>query len=510
MSNNLLESLKEHLSGDVVSNLATFIGEPPKKIESALHTLLPLLLAELVDQSPDAKSIGKLFNLLVKGSHDGGVLSNLGALSRGGEDTTQLVSEGGKLLASLFGNKVTSIADQVANASGISKDSSTSLLGFVMPLVLALVGRNLKIENSENAAGLASLLSGQSDYLNNSVPADLTDLSVVEPLEIAVRKMDENIAETSTGMGTSVSSAISDFDTDIISVRSEDATQKTLSSAKNMAEDIGESASQFGSHIIEEGKEFAHSAADAFEEGTGRSKNFLPWVLMAAALALVWGLLKSCGVPSETPPEPTTSSTTAPEATAPITPPPAKPVVAAPPAQPIPPVPSTPEPAKVEAPSVDKAVDKANDLFEKTLPSGYAIKATKDGIENKLIGFIESNEAINKDLWHTIDRITFDTNKATIKAESNAQINDITEILKAYPKVKIKLAGYADSTGKSKANQKLSINRANAVKEAFVAKGIKADRIETEGYGSEHPVASNDTEEGRQKNRRIDVLTTKK
>lgn len=511
MSNNLLESLKEHLSGDVVSNLATLIGESPKKIESALHTALPLLFAELVNQSPDAKSIGKLFNLLVKGNHDGGVLSNLGALSRGGEDTTQLVSEGGKLLASLFGNKAPSIADQVANASGISKDSSTSLLGFVMPLVLGLVGRNLKIENSENADGLASLLSGQSDYLNSSVPADLTDLSAGEPLEIAVRKMDENIAETSTGTSTSVSNVTSDFDTDIISVKGEDAAKKTLSPAKNMAEDIGESASQFGSHIIEEGKEFAHSAADAFEEGAGGSRNFLPWVLMAAALALVWGLLKSCGVPSETTPEPTIPSTTAPEATAPTTtPPPAEPIVAAPPAQPIPPAPSTPEPAKVEAPSVDKTVDKANDLFEKTLSTGYAIKATKDGIENKLIGFIESNEAINKDLWHTIDRITFDTNKATIKAESNAQINDISEILKAYPKVKIKLAGYADSTGKTKANQKLSNNRANAVKEAFVAKGIKADRIETEGYGSEHPVANNDTEEGRQKNRRIDVLTTKK
>lgn len=502
MSNNLLESLKEHLSGDVVSNLATLIGESPKNIESALHTALPSLLAGLVDQSPDAKSIGNLFNLLVEGNHDGGVLSNLGALSRGGEETTQLASEGGKLFASLFGDKAASITDLVANASGISKDSATSLLGFVMPLVLGLVGRNLKIENSENAAGLAGLLSGQSGYLKDSVPAaDLTNPLAGEPLEIAVSKTDDNIAETAT----SVSNMISDFDMDIISVTVEEVAKETLSPETNMAEDIGESASQFGPHVIEEGKEFAHRAEDAFEEGAGGSRNFLPWVLMAAALALVWGLLKSCSAPPETTPEATTSSTDAPaEATAPPTPPPAEPVVTAPPA------PSTPEPAKVEAPVVDNAVDKASDLFEKTLPSGYAIKAAKDGLENKLVGFIESNAAINKDLWYTIDRITFDTNNATIKAESNAQINDITEILKAYPKVKIKLAGYTDSTGKAETNQKLSINRANAVKKALVTKGINADRIEAEGYGSEHPVASNDTEEGRQKNRRIDVLVNEK
>ena len=109
-----------------------------------------------------------------------------------------------------------------------------------------------------------------------------------------------------------------------------------------------------------------------------------------------------------------------------------------------------------------------------------------------------------------MDGIQFDTNKATIRAESNAQIEHIAEVLKAYPTVKIKIGGYTDNTGKANANKKLSNNRAIAVKKAIVKLGIKADRMDAEGYGSEHPVASNDAEEGRQQNRRIDVRVTEK
>ena len=174
--------------------------------------------------------------------------------------------------------------------------------------------------------------------------------------------------------------------------------------------------------------------------------------------------------------------------------PPATPEPSAPPA----------EPAKVEVLATD------SNFYEKTLSTGYAIKAAKDGLESKLVSFIESNEAINKDLWFTMDGIQFDTNKATIKAESDAQVSHIAEVLKAYPKVKIKIGGYTDNTGNANANKKLSNNRANAVKKAIVSKGIAADRMDAEGYGSDHPVTSNDTPEGRQQNRRIDVRVTEK
>lgn len=502
MSINLLELLKEHLSGDVVSNIAALIGETPDHTGNALNAVLPSLLAGLVDKGSDAASIGGLFDLLVKGTHDGGILSNLGALSRGGEETTSLMSEGGSLLASLFGDKTASIAGLVANASGISKDSSSSLLSFATPVVLELIGKQLKISHTDNAAGLASLLSGQSGFLDKLIPAGLSSI-LSGSAASAVSEATEQVSQPAEAQGAS--SVISSIKETFIDIEDdvEEAVEETIASAKQVVEKVSESVSQMGSHIIEESKEYTHSPAETIEETAEKGSKFLPWLLIAAALALAWGLLKSCSTP-ETPPADTAVSTPAPAVTPPPEASPDEPVAAAPSTPEPAPTPTEPVPAKDEAPAP------SSDVYEKTLASGYAIKASKDGLASKLISFIEGPDTINNDLWFTMDGITFDTSKTTIKTESESQINDIAEILKAFPKVKIKIGGYTDNTGKAGANKTLSENRAKAVRAAIVKKGIEAGRMDAEGYGSEHPVASNDTDEGRQQNRRIDVRVTEK
>jgi OmpA-OmpF porin, OOP family len=149
--------------------------------------------------------------------------------------------------------------------------------------------------------------------------------------------------------------------------------------------------------------------------------------------------------------------------------------------------------------------------FTKKLSSGFELKGNGNGIESQLIGFIEdASKPVDKTSWFNFDNILFDTGKSTIKAESQAQIQNIAEILKAYPKVALKVGGYTDNIGSEASNQKLSAARAEAVKAAIVALGIDAKRLETEGYGSQHPVASNDTEEGRKQNRRMAARVTAK
>ena len=80
----------------------------------------------------------------------------------------------------------------------------------------------------------------------------------------------------------------------------------------------------------------------------------------------------------------------------------------------------------------------------------------------------------------------------------------------AYPGTSVALEGYTDNTGDAAANQKLSLDRATAVKQAMVTGGIDESRVAATGYGQENPVAPNDTEEGRAKNRRLELVVVKR
>lgn len=151
------------------------------------------------------------------------------------------------------------------------------------------------------------------------------------------------------------------------------------------------------------------------------------------------------------------------------------------------------------------------EFTKKKLVSGTELNIPANGIENKLIAFIEdASKAVDKTTWFSFDRLAFETGKSVLKPESQEQLKNIASVLTAYPKVNLKIGGYTDNTGDAKANLKLSQERANTVKAELVKLGIDAKRLESEGYGQEHPVASNDTEEGRAKNRRIDVRVTQK
>jgi K(+)-stimulated pyrophosphate-energized sodium pump len=149
--------------------------------------------------------------------------------------------------------------------------------------------------------------------------------------------------------------------------------------------------------------------------------------------------------------------------------------------------------------------------FVKALPTNFELKGRKDGIESSLVNFLESSAPVDKETWFNFDRLTFATGSAQLDMEqSRDQLTNIAEILKAFPKAKLKIGGYTDNVGDAAANLKLSAERATNVKAAIEGLGIAADRLEAEGYGQDHPVASNDTEEGRAQNRRIAVRATAK
>jgi OOP family OmpA-OmpF porin len=99
----------------------------------------------------------------------------------------------------------------------------------------------------------------------------------------------------------------------------------------------------------------------------------------------------------------------------------------------------------------------------------------------------------------------FDFDKAVVKAEGKAKLDDLVGKIKGVNLEVIIAVGHTDSVGTDAYNQKLSVARAEAVKAYLVSKGVEKNRVYTEGKGEKQPVADNKTAEGRAKNRRVEI-----
>jgi outer membrane protein OmpA-like peptidoglycan-associated protein len=102
--------------------------------------------------------------------------------------------------------------------------------------------------------------------------------------------------------------------------------------------------------------------------------------------------------------------------------------------------------------------------------------------------------------------INFETGKSVIKPDSRQIIDQIAEMLKQNPGLKISIEGHTDNVGSEKSNLSLSESRARSVMEAVLAKGIDKARLSTKGWGQTKPIAENTTEDGRAKNRRVEIV----
>ena len=155
------------------------------------------------------------------------------------------------------------------------------------------------------------------------------------------------------------------------------------------------------------------------------------------------------------------------------------------------------------------------DLFQLSLFDNTMLEVGKNSSEAHLVKLIEDKSLTTpeqfKDNWITLDRTYFKTGSDELTEGSEQQLKNIVAILKAYPKVAIRLGGYTDNTGSAEGNLKLSERRANSVLNKLVALGANKAQLSAQGYGQEHPICeANDTDECKAKNRRIDIRLTAK
>lgn len=122
--------------------------------------------------------------------------------------------------------------------------------------------------------------------------------------------------------------------------------------------------------------------------------------------------------------------------------------------------------------------------------------------EISLYNVEEGSKVILKNLF-------FDSNKSEIRPESYTELEIVKQLLTDYENIRLEISGYTDNTGAEDLNKKLSLKRAEAVVSYLVSKGVDKNRLEYKGFGKKNPIADNNTEKGRQLNRRVEIKIIK-
>jgi len=102
--------------------------------------------------------------------------------------------------------------------------------------------------------------------------------------------------------------------------------------------------------------------------------------------------------------------------------------------------------------------------------------------------------------------VLFETNKSTLRREHFSKLDPIVDYLISHPERAVKISGHTDNTGSEQHNLALSRRRADLVAEYLVSNGVDINRVESSGFGSAKAIAANTSEEGRKKNRRVELL----
>ena len=190
----------------------------------------------------------------------------------------------------------------------------------------------------------------------------------------------------------------------------------------------------------------------------------------------------------------------------------------------------TKQPLEAEIVIVDDSTDQEVGIFKSekytgkfsiALPSGnnYGISINKDGYlfhsENMDVPHLAEYSEVRKDIYlnpikegtsEILKNVFFDTDKADLKKESKAELDKLYALIQSHPNIHVEIAGYTDDRSSHDYNQVLSEARAVAVVEYLIEKGLDKNKIVARGFGETQPIASNETDEGRKLNRRIEYM----
>ncbi len=458
---NLFEELKALLVGEVASKAANILGEKEEKVKIALEGLVPTFVGGLMKRASNEAGATTLLNVVKKGNNDGNIVEQLDILLQNKESFAGFVEKGNSLVSMLLPDKKSSIATMISQFAGVRNSSATALLSVVAPLVVGKLG-NLVTSQGLDKTGLANVILDQRSILLDETPENLQP-KMIDVLGLATF-MSEEIKPVQFATGTIKSN-----------------TTQTITPKKAI-----------------ENRPVTYSDKDYDSNGgSGMSmpKWLLPTILIAAVLGGVgyfaanydWSKLSS----NLTNQSDTSQSEQVTNAQ----------------------IDTTNLPKDTVTAKLDSIAAITGSTSTKTtgvnLPNGQKLDLAEGTFNYKFAKYLtDSSAKINQTF--TFDNLNFESNTPNLVGSSDKTVQDLAKIMAAYPRVQVKLTGYTDNAGDSLQNRKLSIKRAFAVKSLLVANGVQDLRIDFTGRGSSNPIASNASEEGKAKNRRIEVKVVKK
>ena len=181
--------------------------------------------------------------------------------------------------------------------------------------------------------------------------------------------------------------------------------------------------------------------------------------------------------------------------------------------------------AKREAAAAAAAQDAALQQAKLAENENQALRSKNEALQSKNEGLQSRNEGLRSKLMEQLNSILqtratarglivnmsgvlFQTGKATLLPAAREKLAKIAGILSTHKGLRIEADGFTDSTGSDELNQRLSEQRASATKDYLVSQGVSAETISSKGFGKENPIASNETNAGRQENRRVELVVS--
>lgn len=449
MAVNLLTHLSDQFTPSVVDQLGQRFGESPAHVSMAIKAIIPTVLGGLAQRTHRLSDAEEIVDFLRHTTYTKTATPlDISQVSDTAAETQDAIASGSSFIERILPTQAERVAVEIARHSQVNRTSALGLMDLVGAQLEHVLGRQ-SLDNGMTGLNLSTLVGGQVADIRAGVPAGLAALATSLGFD--------KLGGPATGEGQGVTTFTS-------TPSNPDIPKSPL--AERERENI----------------------------------NWLRWAMIAVGALILFLIIQKCrqpqsgtdGVYTDTTArsEPDSKEDTSATARA---------NAAESNGTPVGSIPGGPAGA---------AAANAEEKRQMNLPGGRRIRVIANTFNANLAGFL-AGKTRPVPRTFTFENLTFETNSTKITPETQPNVNDLVEIMNAYPSLQINIQGHTDNTGDAIANKKLSLDRANAIRSVLTSAGIAPGRVTTQGFGAEKPTATNDTEDGRQKNRRIDVVVTK-